>query len=69
MAVIFWKMQPILIRPNERAIKVGDFMLEIKETFCERDDLYEELDKQDLGIGPIWAEVVELAMTDVLWKT
>ena len=43
-------------------------MEEIAEAFCEGDDLYEELDKRDLGLGPIRAEVVEQAMTDVLGK-
>ena len=42
--------------------------MEISETICEGDDLYEELDKRDLGIGPIRAEVVEKAVTDVLGK-
>ena len=61
-------------RDKERAIKAykelygGDCVLEIAEAFCEGDDLYEELDKRDLGLGPIRAEVVEQAMTDVLGK-
>jgi len=59
---------------KERAIKTykelydGDCVMEIAEAFCEGDDLYVELDKRDLDIGQIRAEVVEQAVTDVLRK-
>ena len=59
---------------KQRAIKAykeiygGDCVLEIAEAFCEGDELYEELETRELGIGPIKAEVVEQAMLDVLAK-
>ena len=57
---------------KQRAIKAykeiygGDCVLEIAEAFCEGDELYEELETRELGIGPIKAEVVEQALLDVL---
>ncbi len=42
--------------------------MEFDEAFYHGDELYEELERRELGIGPIKAEVVEQALLDIIGK-
>ena len=49
-----------------KEIYSGDCVLEFYEAFCNGDELYEERERRELGIGPIKAEVVMQALQYII---